>query len=186
MSCVAHCGALPAWRSVSSMTRGWRAPSLWGCFAVGAPLNGASRFYRCGGTKKFPTTQSEQREPFSQSTRRTATVYQEESATGILSPPGRTREPNSSIKKGLKSAKTHVKSTIPLQRGDGDVDRRRWTTPMPRARGGGRAVYRVELPAVNIEELLASFGASSLGRGDEGLIETDTAVTRNGTQLAKI
>jgi predicted component of type VI protein secretion system len=48
----------------------------------------------------------------------------------------------------------------------------------------GRTVYRAELPAVDTEELLASFGASSLEELIEGLIEIDKAVTHNGTRLA--
>ena len=78
-------------------------------------------FYRCDKTGELPMTQWEQREPFSQSTRKDATVHQE-GRNANLSPPGRTREPNSSMNGPSLSppGRTHVESTIPLQHGDGD------------------------------------------------------------------
>ena len=50
----------------------------------------------------------------------------------------------------------------------------------------GLTCYRVTLPAVDCEELLASFGASSIQELLEGLIELDKAVTHNAAGLGNL
>ena len=51
----------------------------------------------------------------------------------------------------------------------------------------GLAVFRVELGDADVEELLRSFGASSLQELVEGLIELDHAsVKHNGARLADV